>query len=69
MNATTVYVPTAVAAQILSLHPETLRIWHRRKLYNFPKPVRIGGKFRWNVAELTAWAVSWQQQDQEVPAP
>ncbi|SHU55259.1 helix-turn-helix domain protein [Mycobacteroides abscessus subsp. bolletii] len=67
MTTTAVYVTTATAAQMLSLHPETLRIWHRNGLYNFPKPVRIGGRFRWNVTELKEWASSQQRDELATP--
>ncbi|CPX73979.1 MerR family transcriptional regulator [Mycobacteroides abscessus] len=58
MSTASLYVPTVVAAQMLGLHPETLRIWNRRGLHNFPKPKRFGSQHRWNVTELQTWAQS-----------
>jgi len=48
-------VPTKIAAQILGIHPETLRDWSRRALHGIPTPIRVGGRLRWDVAELLTW--------------
>lgn len=51
-----VFVTTSIGAGILGIHPETLRDWSRRGLYDLPAPTRVGSRLRWNAAELRAWA-------------
>ncbi len=48
-------VSTKVAASILKVHPETLRDWSRRGLYELPEPTQVGSRLRWDAAELSAW--------------
>ncbi|WP_100481415.1 helix-turn-helix transcriptional regulator [Mycobacteroides abscessus] len=55
-----VLVTTKVAAQILRIHPETLREWVREGRYEIPKPIRVGSRFRWDLEELRAYVKSRQ---------
>ncbi|SKU62611.1 Helix-turn-helix domain [Mycobacteroides abscessus subsp. massiliense] len=50
------FVTTKVAATILDIHPETLRFWSRRGLYDLPAPTRAGSQLRWDATEIRAWA-------------
>lgn len=53
MSAT--LVTSKIAAEILGIHPETLRDWSRRGLHDLPTPIQMGGRFRWDATELHAW--------------
>ncbi|OHU71845.1 hypothetical protein BKG86_02005 [Mycobacteroides chelonae] len=55
-----VLVTTKVAARILKIHPETLREWNRLGLYELPKPIRVGSRFRWDLEVLRAYVKSRQ---------
>ncbi|MEC4842632.1 helix-turn-helix transcriptional regulator [Mycobacteroides chelonae] len=62
MSVLSGFVPTKTAAKILNVHPETLRDWSRRGLYNLPAPIRMGSRLLWDVAELYAWIESRKRQ-------
>ena len=48
------YVPTTVAAEILGLAPNTLRLWRQRG--GGPPYIRVGPKIcRYSVEALRAW--------------
>lgn len=53
---TPILVTSKVAATILGIHPQTLRDWSRRGLYDLPAPTRVGSRLRWDATELRAWA-------------
>ncbi|MBE5471605.1 helix-turn-helix transcriptional regulator [Mycobacteroides abscessus] len=55
MNVRSGLASTKVAAEILNIHPETLRDWSRRGLYDLPSPIRMGSRLLWEAAELYAW--------------
>lgn len=55
MTPPSAFVPTKAAATTLGIHPETLRDWSRRGLYDLPAPIRMGSRLLWDVAELYAW--------------
>lgn len=57
-----VFVTTSVGAEILGIHPETLRYWNRRGLYGLPAPTRAGSQLRWDATELRAWAERRKQR-------
>lgn len=59
---TPVFVTTSVGAEILGIHPETLRYWNRRGLYDLPAPTRAGSQLRWDATELRAWAERRKQR-------